>query len=488
LPKIRNFCILGGTFPVGTIPDGGHAHSKRVRPDLVAARFSGSLHLGDTLQRHPTRICPFVNHEKKILINSACRKDVSMRPFSLLVKPSGADCNLQCKYCFYLKKCSLYPGSKVHRMSEKVADRMLSTFLATDQPRYAIGWQGGEPTLMGLNFFKFVTKKQKEYGRGGKQVSNGLQTNGTLLNDDWAKHLAKYNFLTGVSLDGPEKVHDASRLNPAGRGSHADVMRGIECLKRQGAKFNILTLVNRENVDKPAQIYRYMVDHGFFFQQYIECVEFDQAGKTMPYAVNGEEWGEFLCGIFDEWKKTDVRRVSIRLFDSILAKMVDGIATVCAMGTNCCQYLVVEHNGDVYPCDFFVEPDLKLGNVMENSWDELLQSPVYHAFGARKASCNEKCSGCSYFNYCAGGCQKHRYSKAPKPTELSHLCGGWEIFYPHVLPFFEELADEIRRERASAEARMRMQQMQAQVPTGKPGRNAPCPCGSGRKYKKCCGR
>jgi uncharacterized protein len=373
-------------------------------------------------------------------------------------------------------------------MSDEVCERMISTFLATPQPHHSIGWQGGEPTLMGLDFFKRVTDLQKQYGRGGKQVANGLQTNGTLIDDDWAKHMAEYNFLAGISLDGPEEVHDASRLNLAGRGSHADVMRGIQALRRHGAEFNILTLVNRENVGKPAEIYRYLVDNGFLFQQYIECVEFDEQGSLMPYAVSGEEWGEFLCAIFDEWKKTDVRRVSIRLFDSILTKMVDGIANVCAMGSNCCQYLVVEHNGDIYPCDFFVEPDLKLGNVMENTWEELLESPVYHEFGARKATCNEKCAGCSYFNYCAGDCQKHRYSSSPNPTELSHLCGGWEIFYPHALPYFEKLADEIRQERAAAEAQMRAQQMQAAAPRGRPGRNDPCPCGSGKKYKKCCGR
>lgn len=410
-----------------------------------------------------------------------------MRPFSLLVKPASADCNLRCKYCFYLKKCDLYPDSKTHRMSDEVLEQMIRTFLSTDQPQYSIGWQGGEPTLMGLDFFKRVTDLQQKYGHGGKQVSNGLQTNGTMIDDDWARHCAKYNFLCGISLDGPEAIHNASRINTAGRGSHADVMRGIKSLRDNKAEFNILTLVNRMNVADPAAIYRYMVDNGFLFQQYIECVEFDSAGNLMPYAVSGAEWGEFLCGIFDEWKKTDVRRVSVRLFDSILTKMVDGIANVCAMGNNCCQYLVVEHNGDVYPCDFFVEPDLKLGNIMNNTWAELLDSPVYREFGRKKACCNEKCGDCEYFNYCAGDCQKHRYSSGRNPTELSHLCEGWEIFYPHALPYFKQLADEIRRDRAAAEAQMRAERMRAVVPQGKAGRNDPCPCGSGRKYKKCCG-
>ncbi len=372
-------------------------------------------------------------------------------------------------------------------MSDEVLDRMISTFLATNQPQHSIGWQGGEPTLMGLDFFKRVTELQEKYGHGGKQVSNGLQTNGTMINDDWAKHCAKFNFLCGISLDGPEDIHDASRINTAGHGSHADVMRGVKSLRDNGAEFNILTLVNRMNVSDPAAIYRYMVDHDFLFQQYIECVEFDSAGALMPYAITGVEWGEFLCGIFDEWKKADVRRVSIRLFDSILTKMVDGVANVCAMGTNCCQYLVVEHNGDVYPCDFFVEPDLRLGNVMDTSWEEMLDSPVYKEFGARKMHFNDLCGDCEHFDFCAGDCPKNRPATSADQAKLSQLCEGWKIFYPHALPYFEQLADEVRQDRATAEAQMRAERTRAVAPQGKAGRNDPCPCGSGRKYKKCCG-
>jgi len=411
-----------------------------------------------------------------------------VKPFSLLVKPSGADCNLRCKYCFYLKKCELYPGERTHRMKPEVAERMISTFLATDQPHHVIGWQGGEPTLMGLDFFKFVTAMQKKYGRSGQMVSNGLQTNGTLIDDAWAKHIAEYNFLCGISLDGPEVVHNASRVNAAGRGSHAEVMRGIECLRRNKAEFNILTLVNRTNVGKPRDIYRYMVDNSFLFQQYIECVEFDDRGLLMPYAVTGAEWGEFLCGIFDEWKKEDVRRVSVRLFDSVLTLMVEGVANVCAMGNNCCQYLVVEHNGDIYPCDFFVEQELKLGNVMENTWEECLGSAVYKEFGARKREYDSVCSECEYFRYCAGDCPKNRFSRVgSSPVRLSHLCEGWKMFYSHTLPFFKELAAGIRQQRFAEMQHMRAVRADAVEGGRGVGRNDPCPCGSGRKYKKCCG-
>jgi len=397
-----------------------------------------------------------------------------MKPFSLLVKPASADCNLRCDYCFYLDKCSLYPDEKKHRMSDAVLDRMIASYMATDQPVYAFGWQGGEPTLMGVDFFKRVTELQQKHGRSGTSVSNGLQTNCTMITDDLAQHLARYNFLVGVSLDGPAEVHDHWRTCVNGRGSHADVMDGIEVLKRNNVEFNILTLVNSENVRKPREIYRYLRDHGFLFHQYIECVEFDENGRTMPFAISGEEWGDFLCGIYDEWIQSDTRKVSIRLFDSILAMMVDGVANVCKMGKDCRQYFLVEYNGDIYPCDFFVEPDLRLGNLADGSWEDFLAADVYRAFGEHKAAWNRACDACEYLRYCAGDCQKNRFYRVPDPAQLSALCTGWKRFYKHSIEGFKELAGQVRKERT------------AQV--GPVGRNDPCPCGSGRKHKRCCGR
>jgi len=407
-----------------------------------------------------------------------------MKPFSLLVKPASADCNLRCAYCFYLEKRRLYPDTVRHRMTDPVLETMIRTYLATDQPQYAFGWQGGEPTLMGLDFFRRVTDLQQRHGRAGAIVSNGLQTNGTLLTDDLAAHLGRFKFLVGVSLDGPAPVHNRYRITVDGRGSHADVMRGIGRLRRQGVEFNILTLVSRANVDRPREIYRYLCEQGFLFQQYIECVESDEAGEPMPYAVSGEEWGAFLCGIYDEWIRSDTRRVSIRLFDSIVQKMVEDTDNVCQMGRDCRQYLVVEHNGDVYPCDFFVEPALKLGNVRTGSWAEFLGSPLYRDFGLRKAAWNSECAVCEYLRFCAGDCPKNRPTRGREPGRLSRLCAGWKMFYRHTLEGFERLAEEIRRERAGA--------ARAAALRGKPatrvGRNDPCPCGSGKKYKKCCGR
>ncbi len=414
-----------------------------------------------------------------------------MRPFSLLVKPASADCNLRCRYCFYLDRCDLYPESKRHRMSNDVLDQMIRTFLATDQPQHSFGWQGGEPTLMGLDFFKHVIELQQRHGRPGVAVSNGLQTNTTLIDDAWAEHLYRCNFLVGVSLDGPPEVHDRYRVFVDGRGAHADVMKGLACLKRNRVEYNVLTLVSQSNVRRPRETYHYLCDDlGVAFHQYIECVEFDRNGALMPFAVSGVEWGDFLCGVYDEWLACDdTRRISIRLFDSLLAMMVDGVANVCAMGQDCRQYLVVEHNGDIYPCDFFVRPELKLGNIMTDSWEDLLASPAYAAFGARKRAWNAKCADCRYLQFCAGCCPKNRPGHGADPSRLSTLCDGWMQFYDHAIPGLQRLAGDVRQERREAERQM-VADMAASTPpaaAGPVGRNDLCPCGSGRKYKKCCG-
>ena len=406
-----------------------------------------------------------------------------MQPFSLLVKPACGDCNLRCAYCFYLSKRLLYPAAKVHRMDERTLRAMVSSYMATDQQNYAFGWQGGEPALMGVDFFRKAVELQQEYGRGGAVVSNGLQTNATLIDAEFARHLGEYRFLVGVSLDGPPEMHDYYRLSADGRGSHADVMRGIRHLKDHHVEFNILVLVNDVNVRHARQVYRYLRDQGFLYHQYIPCVEFDETGKLLPFAVDGERWGEFLCQIYDEWIKTDTRTVSIRLFDSILMYRVEGIRNVCNMGSDCRQYLVVEHNGDVYPCDFFVEKDLILGNVKTDTWLDMQAHPLYKAFGERKSQWNPACQKCEHLQVCMGDCPKQRLAGTTDPRRLSVLCPGWKKFHSHTTEGFRDLARQIVRDRQDG----RMKQARQSVDMPASGRNDPCPCGSGRKYKRCCG-
>ena len=407
-----------------------------------------------------------------------------MRPFSLLVKPASADCNLRCAYCFYLDRSRLYPETKVHRMSEDTLARMVSSYMSTEQPTYAFGWQGGEPTLMGADFFRRATDLQKKYGRKGAVVANGLQTNATMIDDDLARHLAEYKFLVGVSLDGPAEIHDHYRARASGRGSHADVLRGVDRLKRRGVEFNILTLVNDLNGARPREIYGYLRHSGFLFHQYIPCVEFDETGQALPFTISSEQWGDFLCAIYDEWIVSDTRLVSVRLFDSVLTRMVEGTHNVCHMGRDCRQYFVVEHNGDVYPCDFFVYKDLRLGDVFGDSWAELQRSPKYAEFGRLKAKWNAACEECEWLTFCSGDCLKHRFRTERDPRALSWLCKGWKQFYAHAIPGLRKLAAGIERERRQAQAAMGIRRQEPQRKAV--GRNDPCPCGSGKKYKKCC--
>ncbi|MGI6537143.1 MAG: anaerobic sulfatase maturase [Caldicoprobacterales bacterium] len=401
------------------------------------------------------------------------------KPFTLLIKPTSADCNLRCTYCFYLCKSGLYPESRLHRMSEEVLESMISGYLSTEQPVYSFGWQGGEPTLMGLDFYKKAVELQEKYGKG-KAISNSLQSNGILIDDEFAKFLAEYNFLVGISLDGPADIHNRYRNHADGSDTHHKVLNAIESLRRNKTEFNILTLVNKANVNRGREVYQYLLNEGFLFHQYIPCVEFDEKGNLLPFAITGEEWGRFLCDVYDEWYKNDTTRVSVRLFDAVLNHMIYGAYTVCHMGGNCCQYFVVEHNGDIYPCDFYVEKELKLGSLLENSWSEMQNSDKYHSFGRGKADWNKNCTSCEYLTYCSGDCMKHRAYSGNELSSLSWLCKGWKMFYNHTLEGFRRLAEyHVRKGNIPAPERFFVDR--------KFNRNDQCYCGSLRKYKKCHG-
>ena len=400
-----------------------------------------------------------------------------MKSFSLLIKPVSADCNLRCKYCFYIDHLNYV--EKKPRMSEATLESMIASYLQTDQNnQYAFGWQGGEPTLLGLKFWEKVVQFQTKHAPPGAVISNGLQTNGTLITDELAKFFAKYKFLLGVSLDGPPIVHDHYRKTIGNTPTHSLVMRGINHLKKNNVEFNILTLINDKNVQKANEIYQYLKDNGFYYHQYIPCVEFDENGNLRPYSVTGEEWGAFLCELFDNWIKDDTKKISIRLFDSILNYMVYGNYSVCYMGNNCCQYFVVEYDGSVYPCDFFVREDLLLGNVKTNTWDEFINSKIFKEFGSAKAKWNKACYTCPFINLCHGDCQKFRFDGSQVLDTISALCKGWKKFYAYTLPRFILLARKIRDEN----------KINSSIPfiSTKIGRNSPCPCGSGKKYKNCC--
>lgn len=441
------------------------------------------------------------------------------RPFSLLIKPASADCNLACDYCFYLDHHSMFPESRIHRMSLDTLEAMTRTYLQTSQPQYVFAWQGGEPTCMGLDFFRHATALQTRHAPPHATLCNGLQTNATLIDDAMAAHFAAYRFLLGVSLDGPPAMHDTYRKTRGGEGSHALVLRGIEHLHHHAVEFNILVLVSKANVAHAREVYTYLCEQGFLHHQYIPCVEFAPDGTPLPYTITGADWGAFLCGLYDAWRPGDTRRVSIRLFDSLVEYFVNGRRNTCSMGRDCRQYFVVEHDGGVYPCDFYVHPGWKLGEVGRDDWTTLQGSGLYQRFGRRKARWHRTCEACAYLPVCAGDCLKNRLRRDPDPVEgdprqRSWLCEGWKMFYAHALDGLRTLAGEVLASHppaaypappspgADRAALSGAGTPPVRPPAAKSGRpsstvtnpdappppNAPCPCGSGRKFKRCCGR
>jgi uncharacterized protein len=400
-----------------------------------------------------------------------------MNTFSLLIKPASADCNLRCDYCFYIDHLEKIKGTP--RMSDEVLEKIVASYMKTNQnSNYAFGWQGGEPMIMGLSFFQKAIEFQKQYAPPGAIISNGLQTNGTLITNDFARFLGEFKFLLGVSLDGPAYIHDYYRKTIGKKATHNLVMRGIEYLRQNKVEFNILILINNENVRKAREIYLYLREQGFYYQQYIPCVEYNEQNNPESFSITGEQWGAFLCDLFDQWLMKDINQISIRLFDSILEYLVYGRYNVCHMDKNCCQYFVVEYDGSIYPCDFFVREDLLLGNILEHTWENVLDSPIYHKFGQEKSNLHKMCDSCSFINLCHGDCQKFRIGSLESSKILSVLCKGWKKFYTYALPRFKIIADKIRSGKEITST--------IQIKPIKIGRNSPCPCGSGKKYKNCC--
>ncbi len=316
-----------------------------------------------------------------------------------------------------------------------------------------------------------------------------MQTNATLIDDEFAAHFAKFNFLLGVSIDGPAEVHHIYRENIAGAASHDDVLQGIDCLNRHKVEFNALVLVSKVNVKLAREVYQYLCDNGIMHHQYIPCVEIDTVGNLQPFAIEDREWGEFLCRLYDQWLSHDTREVSIRIFDSILSHLVEGTKNICHMMSNCCQYFVVEYNGDIYPCDFFVESNLKLGNVIADSWEAMAVSGAYKQFGAQKNQWNIAYNSCKFLKFCAGDCLKHRLPVCGPPETLSSLCVGWKQFFEHTMPGFKRLVKEVVEDRSRHAIAAKQKEMMSNAKPVKPviGRNDLCPCKSGMKYKKCCG-
>lgn len=411
---------------------------------------------------------------------------------SILVKPAGPDCNMACDYCFYLEKASLFNKSIKHRMSEDILEEMVRQVLAQSEKNVSFGWQGGEPTLMGLPFFEKAVDLQRKYGTG-KVVGNGLQTNGILIDDPWIDFLKEYNFLVGLSLDGPEPIHDRYRRQVNGKGTWIQVVKKAEAMLSAGVAVNALSVINDYSVNYPEEIYGFLKEKGLYYMQFIPCVEKDPIDqeKVTSFSVPPEKFGAFLCRLFDQWIRDfedGAPTTSVRFFDSVFYSYVGLTPPECTLMKNCGVYVVVEHNGDVYSCDFFVDPEHKLGNIMESKLVDLLNSAPQRQFGKSKSDLPEECRECEWLQYCRGGCLKDR-SRDPKNLGHNYFCASYKMFFLHAHETFCRIADEWKANQAQEEALQGQPQGQYRAEASKkPGRNDPCPCGSGLKFKKCCGR
>jgi len=405
----------------------------------------------------------------------------SQKNLSLLIKPDSGNCNLHCIYCFYHDRPSdPYKQQRKHRMSAEVLDALIKQGMALDREQASFGWQGGEPTLAGLDFFKRVVELQRKYGSSGQVVSNGLQTNGLLLNEEWARFLREFKFLVGVSLDGPAVYHDHYRTYANGAPTHAKVMESLRMLRRNHVEFNVLSVVNRLTGDHGVEIYDYLLSQGFFFLQFIPCVEVDpDTGEPTNFSVTPEQFGDFMCSVFDRWYNGGNPEASVRDFEAILAGYLGQEPPLCAYQKRGGSYVVVEYNGDMYPCDWRVQGSLYLGNLREMSLEQVFKSEKLDRFADIKSRPRPECQVCAWLPLCNQGCPRFLGIGG---SRRNYLCRAYQRFFAHSHAGFMHLRERLLRQRGLDPGRV------PKPPLRSVGRNDPCPCGSGKKYKNCCGR
>jgi uncharacterized protein len=366
-------------------------------------------------------------------------KQAAPQSISLLVKPTSSLCNLSCTYCFYRRVKDLYPQMPT-KMSRSVVETMIRKTLAMNAPRNSFCWQGGEPLLMGLEFFRDAVAFQKKHSRSGQIIENSIQTNGLLLDDAWCEFLRTENFLVGISLDGPAPIHDFYRKDHGQKGTFAQVMQSIGLMKKHDVQFNILCLLTDRNINSPQELYNFFRSHDFRFLQFINCFENDSlSGAWKPFSVKGEETGKFYVQLFDQWFAKDFFDVSIRFFEDILLYLVDGVKASCCYNNTCSSYMVVEHNGDCYPCDFFVFKEWKIGNLMESNVSNIMKSPLRSRFVSLKADLPEVCEGCRIAPFCRGDCTRFRYLPETGYKNVSEYCTTIKMVYHHIEPHLPEI-------------------------------------------------
>lgn len=389
------------------------------------------------------------------------------KPLYVMLKPAGAHCNLACKYCYYLEKNNLYDKSHRHIMSDEMLEQFTREYIeAQTMPQVLFTWHGGEPLVRSIDFYKKALALQKKYARG-RRIDNVIQTNGTMLTDEWCEFFAQNNWLVGISIDGPQEFHDHYRLTTTGNPSWQKVMHGIELLKKHHVEWNAMAVVNEYNADHPLEFYKFFKDNGCQYLQFTPIVERltkHQDGRTLAsladdkeipladFSVTPEQWGNFLCAIFDEWVRNDVGKMFVEIFDCTLANWMGVLPGICAYSKNCGHAGVMEHNGDVYSCDHFVFPEYKLGNIRDHTLIEMLYGDKQHAFSRLKhTSLPRQCKECDMEFVCHGECPKNRFEKDKYGEPgLNYLCKGYYQYYSHVAPYMDFMKRELQAQRPPA--------------------------------------
>ncbi|MHC4062613.1 MAG: anaerobic sulfatase maturase [Planctomycetota bacterium] len=367
-----------------------------------------------------------------------------MEPFTLLIKPSGSDCNADCTYCFYKDRAPQF-GRGRQRMSGEIVEALIRDYMSLDFPFVGFAWQGGEPTLMGLDFYRKVVELQNSYGKAGQQVSNKLQTNGMLLDDEWCRFLHEHKFLAGISVDGPKEFHDYYRVDHSGAGTFDRVMKGVQCCKEYDVEFNTLVLLNNLNAEHPDELFDFFIQNDMTYLQFIPCVEPGPASGTIAdFSITPEQYGDFLCRVFDRWLDYGPQRLNIREFDSILTYYVLGRQTICAYQKQCAGSVVIEHTGDAFCCEFFMEPQWRLGNILETPIEQLAACDMRQAFARAKQNLCSRCLVCSCLDLCRGGCVKDRARVGDESSVCaSYLCEGYRRFFDYAIPKLTQIAADV---------------------------------------------
>lgn len=411
------------------------------------------------------------------------------RGFQVFAKPIGSVCNLDCRYCYYLRTEDVCPKGDSFRMTDDVLERYIAQHIeACPDEVIRFSWHGGEPTMLGLDYFRKIVALQRKHKSSDQQITNGMQTNGTLLDEQWCRFFAEEGFAVGLSLDGPREMHDQYRVTKDGRPTHKEAMRGYELLREHQVYTDILCVVNADNVRHPIDVYRFFKQIEAPYVSFLPMVEQqpDAENDVSPLTVPTEDWGNFLCSIFDEWVNHDIGRIKVQIFEEAARVAFGQEHSLCIFRPTCGDIPVVEHNGDFFSCDHFVNPEHRLGNIACTPLVELLESPTQRAFGqAKLEALPNVCLTCDVLSMCNGECPKNRFCRTPDgEAGLNYLCEGYKRFFTHCRPFVSEVAAQWRRQHV--EKKVPISQFKIVGTNYEPGRNDPCPCGSGLKYKKCC--